>query len=92
MDEYLKGNFDYWQKGYYAPNVESFVFRTWGRVLRSEFSDKQSSKLKMLDFGCGQGAALSFFNQLGFDVYGVDISEHDLDVCKKRMGGGLSAS
>jgi len=83
MDTYLKGNYDYWQKGYYAPNVESYVFRMWGHVLQYEFPEPD--KCRMLDYGCGQGAALSFFNQLGFNVYGVDISRTDIKILQKRM-------
>ena len=85
MEEYLAGNRDYWQKGYFAPNVESWVFRMWGQVLQYELPKTKNSKLRMLDFGCGQGAALSFFEKLGFDVFGVDISGGDIEICKKQM-------
>ena len=86
MNNYLEGNNSYWQQGYYAPNVESYVFRMWGHVLKYEFPNIGTPHpQKMLDFGCGQGAALSFYYNLGFDVYGVDISKVDIDVCKRRM-------
>ena len=53
---YLTENYKYWQKGYDAPNVESFIFRFYGFYL------KKRKNLKLLDFGCGQGAAVNFFN------------------------------
>ena len=85
MSDYLRENHEYWQQGYYAPNVESYVFRMWGHVLKYEFLDVMSRKTRMVDFGCGQGAALAYFNRLGFDVYGVDISETDIEICRKSM-------
>ena len=37
MEQYLQGNKDYWDKGYVATNVESHVFRMFGRILKYEF-------------------------------------------------------
>ena len=85
MDEYFKGNKAYWDKGYVAQNVESFVFRPFGRIFAHDCGLTGKNHEKMLDFGCGQGAALQFYDSNGFDVYGVDISEPDIGVCKKRM-------
>ena len=85
MEEYLRGNLAYWQRGYDAENVESFVFRVYGRILKTEFGLSGDRHEKLLDFGCGEGAALSFFDRKGFDVYGVDISAVDIEKCKKKM-------
>jgi cyclopropane fatty-acyl-phospholipid synthase-like methyltransferase len=38
----------------------------------------------LLDFGCGQGAAVEFFNRQGFQSFGVDISTTDLSVARAR--------
>lgn len=84
-DEYLRKNSEYWQKGYVAENVESWVFRPYGRILAAQFGIDGSKGEKLLDFGCGQGAALHFFKRKGFDVYGVDISKPDLDVARRKM-------
>src|SRR5208283_5150405 len=85
MEEYLEKNHDYWQKGYQAENVESFVFRPYGVVFKAELGIDGSKHEKCLDFGCGQGAALGFFKKKGFDVYGVDISQVDIECCKQKM-------
>ncbi len=53
-----------------------------------EFSTKDLSELKILDFGCGKGARVLKFIELNLDAFGVDInnnfwSEDKLkDVCK----------
>ena len=39
----------------------------------------------LLDFGCGQGAAVNYFNQNKLDAYGVDISGHDIAVAQIRF-------
>lgn len=85
MKDYLKANSDYWQHGYVADNIESFVFRVFGRILKPELGLTGEKNEKMLDFGCGAGAALSFFDKNGFNVYGVDISKVDIQRCKERM-------
>ncbi len=85
MDSYLSSNQDYYNKGYEAGNVESHVFRMYGRILRYEFGMDGSKGERILDFGCGQGSAAFFFKRNGFDVYGVDISEVDIGVAKNCM-------
>lgn len=44
--------------------------------------DKQS---KILDLGCGIGRHLIFFNDLGMDIYGVDLSEEAINVGEKWL-------
>jgi len=78
-------NETYWSGRYLAPNVESFIFRFYGRILKHDFGIDGKNSENVFDFGCGQGGALSFFNQLGFKVYGVDIAEKDLEIAKKSI-------
>ena len=77
--EYEKINFKYWQKGYFAPNVEPAIFRFYGKFIKNNFK----KKIKLLDFGCGQEAAVNFFNNQKIDAYGVDISLKDINNAKK---------
>ena len=85
MEKYLQKNKEYWDKGYPAENVEEWVFRFYGRILKHEYGLDGKKHNKLLDFGCGQGTTLKFFKDKGFDVYGVDISKTDIDVAKKKM-------
>jgi len=79
---YLEKNKEFWEKGYTAANVDHSVFRFFGRIVKPDFSHLLGSKL--LDFGCGQGAAVDFFVKNGFHALGVDVSEHDISVAKIR--------
>jgi cyclopropane fatty-acyl-phospholipid synthase-like methyltransferase len=83
MDAYLTANYEYWQKGYEAANVESFVFRWHGRILQQRLGVSSGT---LLDWGCGSGAALQFFQRKGFEVYGVDISKPDIARAAERVG------
>ncbi len=80
---YLDDNKTYWEKGYPAANVDHPVFRFYGRILRPQFHLGGRYE-RLVDFGCGQGAAVNFFSQLGFHAVGVDISEHDIQAAQIR--------
>ena len=84
LQKYLRENKEYWEKGYEAPNVDHHIFRFFGRILKPEFNLPRDHE-KLLDFGCGQGAAVNFFHMNGFDSYGVDISEKDISIAKTRF-------
>lgn len=79
-ESYLDQNLASWQYGYDAPNVESWVFRWNGRVLRNKLGITSG---RLLDWGCGQGATAGFFQRMGFDAYGVDIASGDLQKAKR---------
>jgi len=89
MSDYLNSNKEFWGKGYntdnFVGNVESHIFRMYGRILKYEFGIDGSNKERSLDFGCSRGATVKFFNENGFDAYGVDISEVDIDIAKKGI-------
>ncbi|WNC22409.1 class I SAM-dependent methyltransferase [Thermosynechococcus sp. PP22] len=85
MNDYLQTNARYWSGTYNAPNVESFIFRFYGRILKFDYGIDGSGHERLLDFGCGQGAALAFFDNLGFDCFGVDIAANDIAVARSRM-------
>ena len=40
---------------------------------------------KALDFACSHGANAKFFESLGFDVYGIDISKEAIDYCVQEQ-------
>lgn len=85
MDDYLKQNAKYWANTYDAPNVESFIFRFYGRILKFDYGIDGSKHERLLDFGCGQGGALSYFDRLGFRCFGVDIAANDIAAAKRSM-------
>lgn len=85
MTEYLAQNARYWAGLYDAPNVESFIFRFYGRILKFDYGINGSNHERLLDFGCGQGAALCYFDRLGFECSGVDIAENDIAVARQRL-------
>lgn len=85
MSDYLSTNLRYWSGTYQAPNVESFIFRFYGRILKFDYGIDGSKHERILDFGCGQGGALMFFDKLGFDCFGVDIAQKDIAVAASLM-------
>ena len=82
--DYIKQNKDFWEKGYDAPNVESWVFRPYGVILKPEFGLTGAAGERHVDFGCGQGATVAFFADKGFDSVGVDVSERDITIARGR--------
>jgi len=40
---------------------------------------------KLLDLGIGTGLSSILFQKAGLDIYGLDISEKMLKICKKRI-------
>lgn len=84
LHDYLIDNKEYWEKGYEAPNVDHHTFRFFGRILKPQFGLPKCNE-KLLDFGCGQGAAVNFFHTNGFSAQGVDISEKDVSIAKARF-------
>jgi len=85
MTDYLDKNAQYWAGNYDAPNVESFIFRFYGRILKFDYGIDGSKHERLLDFGCGQGGALRYFDKLGFNCYGVDIAHNDIAVARAAM-------
>ena len=84
--EYLNANASYWSQAVYdAPNVETYVFRLYGRIIKHEFGLDGSTHPKMLDFGCGSGGNCKFFAEKGFNVHGVDQSRIDINRIKERI-------
>lgn len=85
MSTYLEKNVKYWEGIYNAPNVESFIFRFYGRILKFDYGIDGSNHERLLDFGCGQGGMINYFDKLGFNSFGVDIAENDIANAKKNM-------
>lgn len=78
---YLEENLAYWSRGYPAENVDHPVFRFYGRILKHD----GPTAGRLLDFGCGQGSAVAFFDAKGYEAYGVDISDPDLAAARERF-------
>lgn len=90
MSDIYETNSRYWANYYDADNVESFIFRFYGRILKHDFKIDGSQGEKLFDFGCGQGGALNFFHKKGFKVYGVDISKNDIRRAKEKFSSCLA--
>lgn len=81
--DYTEANRLYWERGYNAPSVDHPVFRFYGRILKPQFNLGGHFE-NLLDFGCGQGAAVNYFWAHGFNAKGVDISRTDIAVAQIR--------
>ena len=84
--DYINQNVSYWKQAVYdAPNPETFVFRSWSRVLKHDFNLTGENHETLLDFGCGPGGNTKYFHEKSFVVHGVDLSSIDIQRCKDRM-------
>ena len=84
--DYQSQNARYWEQAVYdAPNPETYVFRSWSRVLKHDFDLTGENCEALLDFGCGPGGNTKYFHDKSFLVHGVDLSSIDIDRCKARM-------
>lgn len=82
---YFDENLQYWEKGYNAPNVDHHMFRFYGRILKHEFRHiLEKDNCRLVDFGCGQGAAVNYFVSRGIDARGTDISRTDIGIARLR--------
>jgi hypothetical protein len=54
VSDYLERNVSYWSSTYNAPNVDSFIFRFHGRILKFDYGIDGSNHERILDFGCGK--------------------------------------
>lgn len=100
MNADLAEDFSYheeaWEKSY--ANRDNFIFYPSEEVIRfvsryirkrtglSEFRDVHSldHAPRLLDLGCGIGSHVLFAHQMGFEVYGVDLSQTALAVATER--------
>ena len=87
MTTYIQQNSKYWQQGIYdtSSNPETYVFRTYGRILKHDFNLDGSGRENLLDFGCGGGGNTKFYHDKGFDVYGVDLNPLDITKIKDKI-------
>jgi 2-polyprenyl-3-methyl-5-hydroxy-6-metoxy-1,4-benzoquinol methylase len=51
---------------------------------------KEAKGPKLLDFGCAMGSHLAIARDEGFDVTGVEVSDHARDIAHKRLGNGVA--
>jgi ubiquinone/menaquinone biosynthesis C-methylase UbiE len=42
---------------------------------------------KLLDVGCGSGCDAMYYSKKGADVFGIDISEKEIEIIKKKVKG-----
>ena len=71
--------------GYYPPeHVIRFVARNYYKTDRKQ--------IKILDFGCGQGANTWYLAREGFDTFAFDGSENAIKKCREKLQNeGLDA-
>ncbi|WP_051542012.1 class I SAM-dependent methyltransferase [Clostridium lundense] len=72
--------------GYGIVYPEGHVIRIYEHYIKNLLNN--GKKNKMLDFGCGNGTHSLYFKDKGFEVYGVDISQEAIDICKSRFHTG----
>jgi 2-polyprenyl-3-methyl-5-hydroxy-6-metoxy-1,4-benzoquinol methylase len=87
----LYGSSEYWEKGgcrggysSYA-SMEPLLVRTFVRRLSRLASREPGARL--LDVGCGPGAGLEAARSLGFESWGLDVSEPAVAIASSRHPG-----
>jgi len=82
-ESYLNINNKFWNRKYYSPNVEGFIFRLKPKLLDLYINPKR--KLTVLDYGCGEGSNINYLiKNYKYDGYGVDISAPSIETCHKK--------
>lgn len=74
-DQFGKKNaFDY----YFGNKENSERLKIIEKTVLNFYKINKAKKLKILDLGCGDGKICMMFKEMGFKVYGVDISKKNI--------------
>lgn len=69
---------------YPEPPAEPHLSITKNMIELLEIKYPLKSNGKILDVGCGQGAALDMFSKKGFRTTGITLNSEDLSVCRQK--------
>lgn len=73
-----------WQPYLYTkPFNDAREFREWAVVLQV-LGERLKAGSRVLDNGCGPGWTSLFLAKAGFDVVGVDVSDHMIEIARER--------
>ncbi|MEG1742479.1 MAG: methyltransferase domain-containing protein, partial [Acetivibrio sp.] len=78
MTTYIKENKKTYDEAYENGWGNSYPDSMWVSLYHSKIKkllNQEKKPIRVLDFGCSLGANTRFFADLGFEVYGIDISE-----------------
>jgi len=62
----------------------SYLFRSYNEMPKIEKKALQLAKGKILDVGCGAGSHSLYWQEKGFDVTAIDISQKAINTCQLR--------
>lgn len=74
-----------YKQGYGLQYPDGHIIRIYHKVLKNAFENKNTENLSLFDFGCGTGAHSLYFQDLGFNVFGVDVSKEAINTCKAHF-------
>jgi 2-polyprenyl-3-methyl-5-hydroxy-6-metoxy-1,4-benzoquinol methylase len=61
------------------------AFRQWRKLMNKYLEPNTSRKANLLDIGCGTGGFLRFAKEYGFEPYGFDASQAQVDYACKEL-------
>lgn len=84
--DYIKHNKETYENAYCNGWGNKYVDSNWVSIFNRRVKPHifQNQSVKVLDFGCSLGANSIFFRDLGYDVYGIDISSTAIKSCIER--------
>ena len=68
----------------YQKNCFAQKIMVWNRI-HTDKNVRRGAKKQFLDIGCGEGYALSYFHDMGWDVTGIDLSSYGLELHNPNM-------
>jgi SAM-dependent methyltransferase len=69
------------------PEARRTALLTRKTTLMREALERTAPKGRGLDAGCGQGTYVARMRELGFDVYGIDMSAGQVQIAERNVGG-----
>jgi len=84
-EDYLNINNQFWNRKYYTPNVEGFIFRL-KQTLLDLYIPTQKKNFSVLDYGCIERSNINYLiKKYNYDDYGADISTQSIITCHKKI-------
>ena len=76
---------DAWEKIHSSRDWGAYPTEYVIRFVARNYYQTEREKIRILDFGCGQGAHTWYLAREGFDTYAFDISESAIEKMKLRL-------